>query len=140
MTLYTFRMATFSRYNPSDRIIETQASGNITIYDIKKSLGEIMRLSLEHDCYLWLNDFTGSTLAVPMFQIMNYVESLPAFLEKTGDKKYTIRRTVVRNEQDERYFFFETTSHNRGRIPVFSATGNLQENGFFPETSIELYL
>jgi hypothetical protein len=101
-------------YNAADNIIETRISGVVTMEVIRSGLEDIMRLSLEHDCFSWLNDFSDAQLDIPLYQLSQYAESVPLFLVKIGDKRFKIKRAIVKNDQDEGFFFFENASVNRG--------------------------
>jgi hypothetical protein len=101
-------------YDFADDIIVTKLSGIVTLDIIRDGLEDIMRLSIEHNCFRWLNDFSDSILNVPIHQLFSYAESVPVFLEKIGNKKFMIRRAIVKNKQSDSFSFFENASVNRG--------------------------
>lgn len=101
-------------YNAEIGIIETKLTGIVSKDVILSGLEDIMRLSLEHDCFLWLNDFSEAKLAMPITEIFLYAESVPAFLKKIGNKRFKIKRAIVRNDQEVSFNFFEDASVNRG--------------------------
>lgn len=103
-------------YNNDDKILVTRIWGVATIDLIKDGLAEIMKQSIEYDCFLWLNDFSESILDVSIFKLFQYAESVPGSLEKFGNNKSRIRRAIVRNDQAESFAFFENASVNRGVI------------------------
>jgi hypothetical protein len=114
-------MPAITTYDATDKIIVTKITGLITIDGIKKGLEDILKLSLEHDCQLWINDFSEAVLDVPIYQILKYVESLSNLTEILGEKRFRIRRAIVKNEQSDSFLFFEDKSVNTGHnLRVFS--------------------
>ena len=120
-------MPVVSVYNAVYKVIESKASGLVTMKEIKASLEEIVVLSLENDCYLWLNDFSGSKTAIPVFEICAYAATLPSLI-RLLPHTHKIKRAIVSNDSESDFRFFENVSVNRAQnLKVFPDASSARE-------------
>ena len=103
-------------YNEKAEIIETIFNGEVDFYEISDALSEIVALSMEKKCYLWLNDYSNSLADITTMDIYRLNIVLLEKAKPLGADFSKVRRAMVPSRNITDFKFAETVASNRGQI------------------------
>jgi hypothetical protein len=108
-------------YNEENSIIETRLTESITNKDVLKFIDDMIQLTLKHDCILWIVDYTNARYKLSTMQIFDLPAEVFKKMDLLGDKKYHIKRAIIRINDNADFAFLENVANNRGQnLLVFS--------------------
>jgi hypothetical protein len=108
-------------YNVETGIVETAFEGLVTFEEVVQVMSEAATLAMEHDCLLWLNDFSDAQTQISATQIFLLPRKFEEVTRDLDARQYRIRRAMVGVDDSSGAHFAETTSINRGqRVRLFA--------------------
>ena len=108
-------MAHSMRFNDENGIIESTLTGMIHGEELYQIMLECTDLAYEHDCYLWLNDFSNADFDFSTFDIFNIPQHIVKASEKLGVNRFHIKRAAVVKEIVDDHHFAETLASSRAQ-------------------------
>lgn len=108
-------------YNEDDNIIETRLTEEISNKDVLKFIDDMIQLTLKHDCTSWIVDYTNARYKLSTMQIFDLPTAVFKKMDLLGNKKYHIKRAIIRISDNADFDFLENVANNRGQnLSVFS--------------------
>jgi len=108
-------------YNEDENIIETRLSEDITNKDVLDFIEKMIELTTKHECFSWIVDYTNARYKLSTMQIFDLPTEVFKRMDLLGNKKYHIKRAIIRVNDNEDFAFLENVANNRGQnLLVFS--------------------
>lgn len=108
-------------YNEADDIIETKLTEEISNKDVLKFIDDMIQLTIQHNCTSWIVDYTNARYKLSTMQIFDLPTVVFKKMDLLGDKKYRIKRAIIRVNDNADFAFLENVANNRGQnLLVFS--------------------
>ena len=108
-------------YNEDEKIIETRLSEDITNKDVLDFIEKMIELTTKHECFSWIVDYTNARYKLSTMQIFDLPTEVFKRMDLLGNKKYHIKRAIIRVNDNEDFAFLENVANNRGQnLLVFS--------------------
>jgi hypothetical protein len=108
-------------YNEDEGIIETRLTDDITNKDVLRFIDDMIQLTIKYDCFAWLVDYTNARYKLSTMQIFDLPTEVFKKMDMLGDKKYRIKRAIIRINDNADFAFLENVANNRGQnLLVFS--------------------
>lgn len=108
-------------YNEDENIIETRLSEGITNKDVLDFIEKMIELTTKHECFSWIVDYTNARYKLSTMQIFDLPTEVFKRMDLLGNKKYHIKRAIIRVNDNEDFAFLENVANNRGQnLLVFS--------------------
>ena len=108
-------MAHIIKYNPTDKIIEAQFQGDVTLHLIKEYISDIAKTVKEQNCFVVLNDMHEVTVKLSILEIYNLPKIISKIVGSQGLELHKIKRAFVAPKGLKDMRFFETVTVNRGQ-------------------------
>lgn len=84
-----------ANYNADQRIIEAIFHGEIAIVDFHEIVDRVTKLSLTHNCFLWIFDYRKASLNLNAFEMAHFIFSIRDACESLGEKSQYIKRANI---------------------------------------------
>ena len=108
-------------YNEDENIIETRLSEGITNKDVLDFIEKMIELTTKHECFSWIVDYTNARYKLSTMQIFDLPTEVFKRMDLLGNKKYHIKRAIIRVNDNDDFAFLENVANNRGQnLLVFS--------------------
>lgn len=108
-------------YNEIENIIETRLSDNIGNQDVLDFIDRMIQLTLEHDCFSWIVDYANARYKLSALEIFDLPNEVFKRMDRLGEKKYRIKRAIIRINDTDDFAFLENVAVNRGqKLMVFN--------------------
>ena len=102
-------------YNSETHVVETKASGNLTLDEAKELISDIGQVCVENNCFLCLSDYREATLKLSTLDIYSIPRLLSKILASMGLPANRVKRAVVVAKNIEDFEFYETVTLNSGQ-------------------------
>jgi len=102
-------------YNPTDKIIEAQVHGDLTLQVAKEVSSEIAKISKEKNCFVILNDLREATIKLSTLEIYDLPKTFSEIATAYGLEIYKIKRAFVTPKGSKDWNFYETVTVNRAQ-------------------------
>ncbi len=110
-------------YNEEHKIIESVFTGTVNIEDLIDLMKSETDLSLRHDCYLSLIDFTRAKIDIDTMTIYNIPNLIEQIARPLGENKHKTRWAMLANKSDVNLAFIEIVTQHRGlKLQLFNST------------------
>lgn len=108
-------MEMVSIYNEKDQVIETQLYGDVTIENVFSFIDKMIELSLEHNNYQWIINYTNARYKLGTFDIYYLPNAVYEKLSKLGDKRDMVKRAIVCVNDKEDFSFLYSVALKKGQ-------------------------
>jgi len=113
-------MAVLTFYNDEINVIEAQLTDDITFECILSFIKDMAELSIKHENYQWLVDYTKAHFKLGTFEIYNLPKAAYNKLEPLGDQRDRLKRAIIRINDKEDFAFLYNVAQNTGQnLKVF---------------------
>ena len=102
-------------FNEDENIIETRLTGDITNKDVLDFIDNMIELTIKNDCLSWIVDYTNARYKLSTMQIFDLPNEVFKKMELLGNKKYHVKRAIVRVNDNDDFAFLENVANNRGQ-------------------------
>lgn len=102
-------------YNEDENIIETRLRDDITNKDVLEFIDKMIQLTTDHECLSWIVDYTNARYKLSTMQIFDLPTKVFKKMDLLGDKKYHIKRAIIRVNDNDDFAFLENVANNRGQ-------------------------
>jgi hypothetical protein len=108
-------------YNEEEDIIETILTESINNKDVLRFIDDMIQLTLKCNCFSWIVDYTNARYKLSTMQIFDLPAEVFKKMDLLEDKKYRIKRAIIRINDNADFAFLENVANNRGQnLSVFS--------------------
>jgi hypothetical protein len=115
-------------YQPDAQTIEIQFQGDITLGEVKELYSDSVRLSKQHDCFVFLSDYSQATMKLSTLEIYELPKILAEIFAGSDIPAYKLKRALVVARDQKDYSFFEVVTSNRGQnTKIFQDTAEARK-------------